>query len=325
MSEYYYNQRSKELHEIILDRDGSFTEFLAECDPLGRMITWERDYASPEFNPYKKPSDFFEEELKAHCSGGDLLHSISSGLVYGLLVNRDDPEHVFIESLKDDFKLSIGNEDQFQKIRSGIEDLPSQEFNALCNEVAKCGGAFDRILQSDMLILPVYVRGDDVIEYCTDPDVDSTKCGYIFVEDWLKTGLSKNAIYERMIQKVKDYTAWSQELGAEIYIYNLSMDDYKNHFENGFVFDSDDYIEKLQDDGIRSLGEYENLNACLDDNVGVLPTADSQERYVTGRLQEEISGTLEKLNLKCSDSCLSYIAEALVSESRYKGKEDIEL
>ncbi len=146
-----------------------------------------------------------------------------------------------------------------------------------------------------------------------------------FVEDWLKTGLSKNAIYERMIQKVKDYTAWSQELGAEIYIYNLSMDDYKNHFENGFVFDSDDYIEKLQDDGIRSLGEYENLNACLDDNVGVLPTADSQERYVAGRLQEEISGTLEKLNLKCSDSCLSYIAETLVSESRYKGKEDIEL
>ena len=329
MSDYYYEKRNNILYEIIWDKNSSFIEFRDKCDSISTMLTWEKNYGSSDTNLYVKPSAFLEEKLKAHCSGGDLLHAISTGYVYGLIINRDNPEDIFVESLEDDFRLYIGNENHFEKIRAGVEDLPDYMVESLCNKVALFGGAIDRILQPDMLLLPVYTLPDGS-EYSTEPypDEQNTQCGYIYVEDWKKTGLSKAALYDRMVNKVRDYDAWSKNLSAEIYFYNLSKEDYEHPVSDGVIFDCGNLIDSLIDRGAASLGEYEDLYACLDDNVGIFPSADSQEQYVVDRLKEDISSALEKFNLHCNAFSLNSVVKELVRESqteREKYEEDLEL
>lgn len=326
MGNYYYDELQTNLYEVIPDKESSFTEFRDECDHISTMITWEKDYGSPEFNPFATPEEFLEAKLKVCCSGGDLLHAISSGLVYGLRINQEDPENVFVESLKDDFEFHIGDEAQYQKIVTGAEDLSGFEFDALCHEMVECDGAFDKILQSDMLILPIYVHeASDVTEYSTKPWLmeKCEKCGYIYVDDFLPS-MNKDRLYQFMETKVDQYNAWVQELSAEVYIYNLSEEDWKNHREVGFVFDSDNFVDNLPD-RIQSLGEYENLRACLDDNLGIFPTDISREEYVTGRFKEELKLLLDNFNLDCDDFTIKNVAKDLVAGLRITGKEDIEL
>ena len=317
MSKFYYNEETNIVTEVV--EDDSWIESPRKAyEHRGTMLTWERDYSSPDENDFETPDDLKKDLLMRNCPAKDLLQEIKDGKVPDVQLDLSDPT---------DAKLSFSDEvvslGSVAKINAVINDgalgFPDDLKDALCDAVIWNNGNWRSLLQPYAIVMPIYKLDHSGITYSVlnfnDP-WDSGQCGYIYVEDWKKINGRSDIVCGLLADEVEEYSNWVEGRSAEIYDYDLSIGspDDGDFVGSEICYDYFDYEQDLSRTR-KELGEYESLKACLDDNMNLFPSPESRDTYIGERITSDLENTLCNMKILFSDSDITVAVDQIVKDS----------
>lgn len=317
MSKFYYNKDTHIVTEVV--EDDSWIENPRNFyDHPGTMITWERDYNSPDKNDFETPDNFKKEMLMRNCPAKDLLKEIQDGKVPDVQLDLSDPADAKL--IFSDEVVSLGSVEKINYVMNndalGFSDKLK---DALCDAVVWNNGNWRGLLQPYALIMPIFKMDHSGTSYSVldyhDP-WDSGQCGYVYVEDWKKINGRSETVCGLLADEVEEYSNWVQGYSAEIYTYDLSQgpSDTGDFIDSEICYDRFDFEQKLARTD-KELGEYSNLGDCLDDNMDLFPSVKARDSYVSARVNAELVNTLAHLKVPyCKDSITAAV-DQIVKDS----------
>lgn len=317
MSKFYYNGETNIVTEVV--EDDSWIESPRKAyDHRGTMLTWERDYASPDENDFETPDDFKKDLLMRNCPARDLLQEIKDGKVPDVQLDLSDPADAKL--IFSDEVVSLGSAAKINAvINDGALGFPDDLKDALCDAVIWNNGNWRSLLQTYAIVMPIYKLDHSGITYSVlnfnDP-WDSGQCGYIYVEDWKKINGRSDIVCGLLADEVEEYSNWVEGRSAEIYDYDLSFGspDGGDFVGSEICYDYLEYEQNLSRTR-KELGEYESLRACLDDNLGLFPTVEARDSYFRKRAASELENTLGNMKILFSDSDITAAVDQIVKDS----------
>lgn len=317
MSKFYYNEETNIVTEVL--EDDSWIESPRKAyDHRGTMLTWERDYASPDENNFATPDDFKKDLLMRNCPAKDLLKEIKDGRVPDVQLDLSDPADAKL--IFSDEVVSLGSVDKINAVMNdGALGFPDEQKDDLCDAVIWNNGNWRFLLQPYVIVMPVYKMEHGIVSYSAidyRDRWDSGQCGYIYVEDWQKINRKSETVCGLLADEVEEYSSWAEGLSSEIFEYDLSScsPDDGDYISSEICYDYSEYEQNLSRTH-KALGEYESLRACLDDNLNLFPTVEAKDSYFSKRVTSELENALSNLKIPFSGNDISAAVEQMVKDA----------
>ncbi len=317
MSKFYYNKENNIIKEVIED-DAWIGSPRTFYDHPGIMLTWERDYNSPDDNDFETPDDFKKDLLMRNCPVKDLLQEIKDGKVPNVQLDLSDPKDAKL-SFSDEV-VSLGSVDRINAVlNDGALGFSEYLKEALCDAVVWNNGNWRGLLQPYAIVMPIYKLDHSGVSYSVlnfNGPWDSGQVGYIYLEDWKTINRKSEQVCSILADEVEEYSNWVEGRSAEVYDYDLSVgpSDSFDFVDSQITYDYFDLEQNLSRTH-KELGEYDDLEACLDDNLNLFPTVKARDSYLASRVKAEVENTLFHLKIPYSKGNIETAVNQIVKDS----------